>query len=292
MNARSELIGLMPGLPAADYFAAPGISNSMLNDLKRSPFHFWSMHRNPRRPQRKETASMFSGSLAHCSILEQDAMAARYIVVPEDAPRRPTAAQWNAKKPSADSVAAMAWWTDFNAKAAGRLIVTDEQYETTQRQIDAVLAVPELAHALASGQPETSVFWIDERTGLPCRCRPDWLHTLPDGRVIVLDLKTTADADPQAFGRSVWNYGYHRQAAHYTAGLQACGVPVAAFLFAVVTSTYPFIAVPYVLDDEATRRGAEEVLDLLDLYRQCARTDTWPAYGAGVQVLSLPAWAK
>jgi len=292
VNARTDLLGLFPGLPAETYHRSPGVSNSMLSALKRSPMHCWALHLNPDRPEREETASMFTGTLAHCSVLEADAMAARYVVVPDDAPRRPTAAQWKAKSPSIESKAAMAWWSHFNEHTTGRLIVTAEQYDTTRRQLAAVLAVPELANALASGMAEASLFWVDERTGLQCRCRPDWIHRLPDGRVIVVDLKTTADADPQAFGKSVWNYGYHRQAAYYTAGLQACGIEVAAFIFAAVTSAYPFIAVPYLLDDEATRRGADEVRDLLDLYQQCSATNTWPAYGSGVQVLSLPAWAK
>jgi exodeoxyribonuclease VIII len=180
-------------------------------------------------------------------------------------------------------------WRDANV---GRQIVTAEDMATAEAQRAALLAVPELAHALSNGRAEVSAFWIDSRTGLLCKLRADWLHTLPDGRVIVVDLKTTADADPAEFGRSVWKFGYHRQAAHYTAGLTACGIDVAAFLFAAVTNARPFLAVPYMLDDEATRKGAEQVVELLDRFAECRRANHWPAYGDGVQVLSLPAWAK
>jgi exodeoxyribonuclease VIII len=226
-----------------------------------------------RPPAAASTAAQLFGTLAHSFVLEPD-KAHRYVCKPEGHDGR-----------TKDGKA----WLAANA---GSICVGADDWQAATEARRAVLAVPELRHALSSGAPEVSVFWTDERTGLQCRARIDWLHTLPDGRAIVLDLKTCPDAGPLEFGRSVWAYGYHRQAAHYTHGLQANGIEVAAFLFAAVSNAHPFIAVPYLLDDDATRRGADEVRELLDLYNECQRTNTWPAYGDGVQVLSLPAWAK
>jgi hypothetical protein len=275
MNARSEhRLGLVHDLPAEDYFAAEGVSNSMLSSLNRSPAHCWALHLDPERPTNEPTAAMIAGTLCHTLMLEPATVSQRYVVRPEGVDFR-----------TKDGKA----WRDANV---GRQIVTAEDMATAEAQRAALLAVPELAHALSNGRAEVSAFWIDSRTGLLCKLRADWLHTLPDGRVIVVDLKTTADADPAEFGRSVWKFGYHRQAAHYTAGLTACGIDVAAFLFAAVTNARPFLAVPYMLDDEATRKGAEQVVELLDRFAECRRANHWPAYGDGVQVLSLPAWAK
>lgn len=288
MTARDDiLLGEVRDMPAADYFAVDAVSNSALKEFARSPWHY----RN--RVEKEPTRRMFRGTLAHCAALESDAMAARYIVTPEDAPRRPTAAQWNAKKPSPDSASAMAWWTDFNARAAGREIVSADEYAVTKAQLAAVLAVPELAALLADCYTETSVFWIDDATGLYCKARPDVVHTLPDGRVILADLKTTADEAPDAFARTVWNFGYYRQAAHYSKGyMAATGRDVAAFVFAAVSSAPPVLAVPYMLDDDAMQRGRESCADLLRRLAECRATSEWTAYGSGVQVLSLPAWAK
>lgn len=293
MNAADIQLGVVYDMPAEQYHAIPAMSNSALSAMSRSPRHYWSAYINPERPPRVETKPMFTGTLAHCAMLEADAMAARYIVTPEDAPRRPTAAQWGAKKPSADSQAAMAWWSEFNARAAGRLIVTAEQYETTRQQIAAVQAVPELAALLQTGQSEVSFFWIDPDTGVHCKARADHVHRVADGRAILLDLKTTSDVSPEQFSRSVWNFGYHRQDAWYSRGFElASGTAVAAFVFGAVASDYPHIAVPYILDDAAKAIGAEQCRDLLASYAQCKAADYWPAYGSGVQLLSLPAWAK
>lgn len=293
MDASDLPLGVVHDMPAERYHAVDAMSNSALSALKRSPRHYWATYLAPGRPERVETPSMFTGTLAHCAMLEADAMAARYIVTPEDAPRRPTAAQWGAKKPSADSQSAMAWWSDFNARSAGRQIVTAEQFDATWQQLEAVQGVPELAALLQSGASEVSFFWIDPETGVHCKARADHVHRLADGRAILLDLKTTSDASPEQFARSVWNFGYHRQDAWYSRGYElASGEAVAAFVFGVVTSDYPFIAVPYMLDDAAKAIGAEQCRDLLATYAQCKAAGYWPAYGSGVQLLSLPAWAK
>jgi len=262
------------GMPAEQYFAIDAISNSLLSEMNRSPAHCWAMYISPERPPRKPpTPSMLGGTLAHCMILEPGAFQDRYTVRPEGIDLRTKAGK------------------DWQATVQGE-IITLEQMAACMRQREAVLAVPELHHALSSGQAEVTLQWVDPVTGLACKARPDWIHTLPDGRVIVLDLKTTSDVSPEQFGRSVWNFGYHRQAAHYTAGLRACGLEVAAFLFAAVTNEYPFIAVPYMLDEVATQRGVDDVRRLIDAFAQCKAESSWPAFGEGVQVLSLPAWVK
>jgi exodeoxyribonuclease VIII len=147
---------------------------------------------------------------------------------------------------------------------------------------------------LRTGRAEASVFWRDESSGVECRARPDWLHR-PTGKgrdIICLDLKTTVDAAPDAFSRSINTYGYHRQAAHYTAGLEAEGFRVVSFVFAVVTSSAPFVSVAYVLDDATISQAEQERAELLDTYARCNSANEWPAYGAGLQLIGLPAWAR
>jgi hypothetical protein len=257
-----------------EYRAHRKVSNSMLSDLAVSPFHCWALNFAPDRPKRKETPSMKIGTLAHCAILEPDMIDARYVIAPDDL--------------SMQTKAGKEW-----AAAQTRIIITQDMMDAAQAQRAVVMAAPEIASILnRPGKAETSVFWTDEETGLECMCRPDWVGTLTTGEAVILDLKTTADAMPSSFGKSVASFGYHRQAAHYTAGLQANGVDVAMFLFAVVTNSYPYIAAPYVLDADSAAQGEEEIAELLALYAQCSRTNHWPAFGPGYQVASLPRWAK
>jgi len=292
MSARPEIPLLVRNMPAAEYHATDSVSNSKLSDLKRSPAHCWALHLDPDRPEREPRPWMLTGPLAHCAVLEPDAMASRYAVVPEDAPKRPTEAQWNAKKPNESSLAAMDWWREFNDAISGREIVTAAQYTIVQGQLEAVKRVPALVDLLSQGEAETSAFWRDGATGLHCRARPDWLHPCGSNRVAVLDIKTISDLSPETVARAIAKLGYHRQQAHYRNGLIACGLVVEEFVFGFVSGTYPYLAAAFVLDDETAEQGEDEVAELVDLYAHCKRTGEWPAFGGGYQLVGLPAWAK
>lgn len=279
-------MGLVLDMPAEEYHSIDALSATGLKHFARSPWHY--RHRVNIEP----TRPMFRGTLAHCAVLEPDAMAARYIVVPEDAPRRPTAAQWNAKKPSDDSAKAMQWWRDFLEAAKGREIVTADEYAITQAQLRAVAAAPDLASILRHGVGEASVFWIDEETGVYCKARPDWMNDAHSA-LWLLDLKSTADESPSGFGRAAARMKYHIQQAHYVAGVKAAtGRPVDKFVFGAVTSAAPVLAVPYELTDEIREQAHDEWRELIERFAWCKANDTWPAYGAGIQLLDFPAYAK
>jgi exodeoxyribonuclease VIII len=236
---------------------------------------------------------MLRGTLAHCAVLEPHALAERYVVVPADAPRRPTSKQWEAKKPSPESAAAMAWWTDFSARAEGRQIVSAEDYAITQQQLQALADEPTIASILKEGRGEVSVFWRDARTGVYCKARPDWMTPPTGRRVTLLDLKSTADESPSGFGRAAARMKYHLQRSHYVDGVQqATGWRVDEFVFAAVTSAPPVLAVPYFLTDAIKEQADDERAELLDLYARCMESGQWPAYGQGLQMLDFPAYAK
>lgn len=280
-------LGEYRNMRAEDYHAIDAIGSTGLRLLARSAWHY--ANRLPVTP----TKAMLRGTLVHCAQLEPDALASRFAVVPANAPRKPTPAQWAAKKSNEDSQIAKAWWTEFAAANTGKTFITADEYATTQAQLEAINACPELAELFSTGYSETSVFWIDEATGAYCKARPDWVHGHDDGSVTLVDLKATADESPRGFARTVATMGYHRQQAHYMRGYAAAtGRRVRRFIFATVSSTPPVLAVPYVLDAETTAQGQDECAELLHLLTTCQRTNTWPSYGAGLQTIGLPAWAR
>lgn len=280
-------MGLVVDMPLDDYLAVDALSATGLKLLARSPWHYAN------RVETDPTPAMLRGTLAHCAVLEPDAMARRYVVLPEDAPRRPSRTQWAAKNPSADSKAAMEWWTQFEHDNAGRELVSHDGYLLCQAQLAAVVRQPELAALLRAGRGEVSVFWIDKATGLYCKARPDWLPPADGRRITPMDLKTCIDESPSGFGRAAARLRYDLQAAHYTAGIEAAtGLTVDRFVFGAVTSKPPVLAVPYVLTDEIREQGRDERLELMDRLAWCQRENTWPAYGSGFQLLDFPAYAK
>jgi hypothetical protein len=281
------LLGVVHNMPLAEYLAVDALSSTGLRLLARSPWHYIN------RVDADPTPAMLRGTLAHCAVLENHAMAQRYVVVPEDAPNRPTRRQWEAKKPSLESMDAMKWWTAFEQDNAERAIVSRTDYALCQAQLEAVKREFFLADMLSAGAGEVSMFWIDEATGIYCKARPDWLPPAKGGRVNALDLKTTIDESPSGFGRAAARMRFDLAAAHYTAGIEAAtGLQVDQFVFGAVSSKPPVLAVPYVLTDEIRDQGREERRELIERLAWCRRENQWPAYGTGVQLLDFPAYAK
>jgi exodeoxyribonuclease VIII len=265
----SHMTGLVYGLANSEYHSIPALSASGLKLLAKTPFHY----RN--RPTKPPTSAMFAGTLAHCAILESSEFFSRYVIRPAEIDLRTKDGKaWMASVP------------------AGMEVITEEQARTARMQELAVHEMPAIAPLLAVGQPEVSAFWVDEQTGERCKCRPDWVHTV-EGGVILLDVKTATDASPSGFQRAMWNFRYDLQAAWYSDGFEkASGVPVLAFVFVVVESDAPHAAAAYCLSDETMAAAREDNRRLLDLYAECKRTDTWPGYPTSIGILNRPAWAN
>jgi PDDEXK-like domain of unknown function (DUF3799) len=144
---------------------------------------------------------------------------------------------------------------------------------------------PVARRVLSQGEPELSAFGLVD--GVPCKARPDhW-----DARLgVTADLKTTADASPAGFAKSVANFRYHVQAAFYTDVMAAAGVTVESFLFIACERNPPFLVGVYVLDSEALEIGRAEYQRDLALYKECVESGSWPGLSERIELLTLPKW--
>lgn len=283
---------ILHGVDIEVYHSMPGISKTGLDAINRSPAHFFGLHVDPNRPPRKERAGQLEGQLAHCATLEPNEFSKRYVTIPPSAPRRPTEAQWNAKKPSEDSIAAMSWWREFNAQHLTKVIITGQQYEAAMRQAESIRRLPEIAEGLSSGYPEVSAMWIDEATGEACRCRPDWVSDFGGRRVALLDVKTYSDASADEFRRQIARKRYHVQDAFYCDGYAAAaGVDVMGFIFIAVETDWPYQASALMLNERSRAQGRTDYRRDLDTYAACRRTGKWPGYGEQIHLIDLPLWA-
>lgn len=255
------------------YHGGEGISKTGLDRIARSPAHFYAFTLDPSRPPEKERAGQLEGQLAHCAILEPGEFDKRYIVGPD--------VNRNTKA-----------WKEFLESAGGRIAIKPDQREAAMRQAESVRRLPDIAEALATGNPEVSAYWTDPRTGVLCRCRPDWVHPVGDDAVILLDVKTYSDASPEEFARQCARKAYHKQAAYYSDGYAAAsGKRVLAFIFVAVETDWPHAASATMLDDQAIEQGRIEYRRNLETYAQCLKTGQWPGYSTGIETVSLPRWA-
>ena len=247
----------------ADYHADPAVSASHLHAVARSPYHYWARYINPDRITPEPTAAMRLGSLVHCAVLEPDELLQRYGVC---GPRNTKAGKEQAERMA----------------AAGIEAVTGSDMALAQSMAASVRVHPAAAALLAQGKAEQSFWWDDSDTGLRCKCRPDWYHG-----TTVVDLKTTTDASPAGFAKSVATFRYHVQASHYLNGLHGAE----RFVFIAVEKTTPYAVAVYELDAEALQHGNELRQRDMRVIADCKATKEWPGYSNDCQVLSLPKWA-
>ncbi len=96
----------------------------------------------------------------------------------------------------------------------------------------------EKLNLINDGYCELSFFWIDETTGIKCKCRPDYFR--PDDK-FVIDYKTTKNHTIDGFPKEIANFMYHFSAATYIEGIkQVADIDIDEWIFIAFANTAPF----------------------------------------------------
>ena len=265
-----------------EYHSLDYVSKSHLDLINKSPFHYWDRYINPERVIPEPTKAMFLGSAFHTIVLEPDLFEKEYIVESANAPKRPTAIQRNAKKPSTQTLDAIAYWEEFDKKANGKNLISIEDYDRLTIMRKRIFAHPAANTILnMTGICEQSYQWKDSETGEICKSRPDF-HT-DDGSLIV-DLKTTSDASELGFQKSVHNFRYHVQAGWYLRSLKEAE----QFVFIAVESKPPYLVAVYNASPDMINAGNRVANKDLATLAQCRKTNKWIGYSEEITNLDLP----
>lgn len=274
MNAAEPFVPagdcLIESLPAAVYHSVEALSASGSKEINRSPAHF----KVARTVKREPTPPMLIGSAAHTAILE-----------PESFETEVVCAHRIDKRTRAGKEAA----EEFDRLHAGKIVLDLESYESVLRMRDAVMEHPAARRLLEGTRRELSLFWRDRAYGVPCKSRFDaW----SDAQKFIVDLKTTVDASPDAFGRAIGSYQYHLQAAFYYMAAEALlNCTPTAFVFIAVEKEPPYAVGCYVLETAHLLAGARLVEQALDKYKKAIEADRWAGYGDLIQPARVPSWA-
>lgn len=266
----SDEPGIVDGMAHDDYLNIDALSSSGCKVLERSPAHFLAS-RTYRKPP---TAQMEIGTAVHTIVLEPE-RASSIVCLPD----------FNTR--TKDGRAERDAWVA--ALPAGSLAFDQDAHARIHAAAYAVRQHPGASRLLADGKRERSMFWRDSKLRIPCKSRLDWHRE--DGGIV--DVKTTADASPAAFERSIANFGYHIQAAFYWVGVEHVLDRSPAFWsFVCVEVEPPFAVACYVLDVDAIRVGMRTVDKCLARYAQCVASGQWPGYPDTINPISIPKWAK
>lgn len=252
--------GIYSGISSADYHRDEALGSTSLKTLAtRTPAHYQHDKAHP-----KNSDAFTLGTAAHSLILEGDTSG---IVIVETE-------NWLTKDAKEAKAAALA--------DGKQPLLTKEMAQVISMR-DAVMTHP-FARGLFTGhRAEESVFWDED--GLMLKCRPDaWKPGL------LVDLKTARDANPNEFGKTAHEYGYHQSAAHYIDGVKAATGEELPFHFVLVEKTAPYLVSVVELDVEAINIGRALNDRAKRIYRECVESNTWPGYPSA-DLVSLPMWA-
>lgn len=177
--------------------------------------------------------------------------------------------------------ATVAW--EEEQRANGATILTPAQAKQADAMAEAVLGHYEARRLLElDGDSEVSMF--DELLGVKRRGRID---RLPREGGAVIDLKSTVDASPRGFVRSIAKHGYHIQRGHYLSILENVIGERRDMLFIAVEKTPPYLVGVHRVNEQFADIGETEALAAVDTYRRCMDTGHWPAY-EGINTLQAP----
>lgn len=257
------------------------IGKSGLDLVHQSPAHYYARYLDPNREWEEQTPELLLGSLIHTAILEPEKLTLDYVVAPKVDRRT---------KVGKDE------WDVFLQMNKGKDFVTQDQWDIAQRIRDAVYKHPVARELLEMpGEVEQVLNWsipVTLQNGkplmVPCKAKPD--KRLQAN--IILDVKSTKDAKPEHFARSVVNYRYDVQAAWYRDGHNySLGADIDAFVFIAVEKEPPFgVSVVYV-PEQIFELGRKKYQRDLAVYAEALNSNQWPCYPLEAVELQLPEWA-
>lgn len=187
--------------------------------------------------------------------------------------------------------------TAAEARAAGKTPLLRDDYQIVKDMAAALRSHPIAADLLDPdyGQPEKSLFWIDEQTGVTRRARLDWMRDFvtAGGRYVIPDYKTAASAARDDFEKAAYNNGYVQQAPWYEDAVRGCQLADdAVMVFVVQEKTAPYLVNVIELTTIAGEYGRDQNRQALAIYAKCVETGRWPGYSDDIEMISLPGWVE
>jgi len=262
-------------IPDYEYHAGRGISKSALNHMGVSPAHY----KLEKDSEHVETAAMAFGSLFHTCSLERERLDSILATAP-DCERRS----------KADKQEWVEFWNDsenmIRVDVNGAVVYKDKSGKIkTDKALTVELAItlgekimehPIAKKALENGMTEKSLYAIDDETGILKRCR---LDMIPDYGNALIDLKTTVDASPKKFIRTIGDYNYHVQGSYYMDIANQLGLNREVFIFIAIEKEPPYGVAVYQLDEDFMQIGRNKYRLWLNMLSDCIDKDEWPSYG-------------
>lgn len=280
--------GIYSGVPMEAYHgdicAGVSVSSSHLRTAESESLdEVWDdFYLNPDRAPEKDKRFFALGRAAHTLLLGEEGFREQFLIRPDTYPD-------DEKKPwSGNSLSCKAWLAE--AALAGKTVITSEQVEVVRGMASRLAAHPTVQTGILNGLIEHSIFYIDEKTGLWVKVRPD---VIPTDSLIIGDLKTSASVQPQEVRRALANHGYHQQLALIADAIFATtGLVTTDHILIFIKSSRPYSINHKPITPEAIHRGRQQNRRALDRIAECLKTGYWPGPDDDEVPAGLPDWRE
>lgn len=256
-----------------EYREREGISSTELKKIMKSPMHYKYWKDNP---EETDTPALLFGRAAHKYILETYDFYNEFAVAP------------NCDKRTKEGKAQYLLFCD---QSEGKDIITQEQFEQIDAMRNAMLATP-FVSKLINGEHELSYFWTDEESDLDCKVRPDVLNKKLK---LIIDYKTTDNAETQRFMKQAIDLGYDLQAYMYQQGVKANLGEEYIFVFIAQEKKPPYAVNILEADENFMASGKRIFREMLNVYKECSESGNWYGYLGGkneINSLGVPKWIE
>ena len=252
----------------AAYDQHPGERWSRLKNLRKSALHYQHAlkHAGP------DTDALRMGGAIHCALLEPEFFASRYVTYAGD---------------KCKGEGARKAWAEFQAAHSHMVILSADEWTRAHAVAAAVRSHSDAGQLLAKGRAEVPLTWTDERTGIACKCRLDWVT--PKHQTV--EIKSALNIEQHSFANMAWKYGYFHQVEYYDQGLAAqlgtTSEDIESFIVAVESSP-PYDVCVFCPDSESMYAAREELGGFLAKLKECRALDRWPGRYAERTFLTAP----
>jgi exodeoxyribonuclease VIII len=265
---------IIEDLKNEDYHAHEAISNTNLSWLSDySPRHLkvWKWEEEPP----PATDPQIKGIGIHCLTLESEEVYLSKFAV------------WTGKQKRGKA------FDEFLLEHEGKYIITKTVDEEIRCTREGVFRHP-MARKLIEAAKRVECSYFTELHGIKCKARPD-LETIHDALV---DLKSTQNARPDVFAKSIENYSYDRQAAFQhdvvarTRGQEYLDVNTRPYYWIAVESKSPHEVSVLQAVPDMIHYGRIAYVQLLEVIHNCMILDSWPGYSQRIELAHYPRWSK
>lgn len=251
-----------------EYIAIPALNFSRAKYLLKSAAHFKAAYEE----EKEATEAQMIGTICHAMVLEGKDLRSSYAIKP--------------KGMSFSSNEGKAW------RAAQTLpIIKEDDSDSVPFIAGAIVDNPD-AHAALKGCTEREHAITGTIHGVACKALIDCLGT--DGATWALgDFKTTVDASPEEFAKTIYRNDYDMQAAWSSSLLaQREGLEEPPWFFWIAAEKKaPWFNAVYTPTRDFLASGHRKIERALTLWKECKASGKWPFAVQGVTELTPPRWA-